>query len=361
MQLEKENAERAKLWEDEIAREIDAIPKMVQLCIGELCRKNRGYNRSEFFLIHSNLNSDVAIKGMGMNQQHMNDRNGTILGWDASKSKFEVEVEGKKGGKTFTRLLSPNSLAKNVDERPLEVGMGTLSWVNDVYEGKGLLLEWDKDIVERLIAAQSTQVFVAKFVQQQAFIEANEEQEAARRKKEEKADRRKERSEQEEWEDYKRQYKAYIKEYQEAKREQRRRQQEMPDYEEFEEFFFRSFFFDMGGGRGGPRFGFRFGGSDGPGFDFDDEDDGDQAWEEEQEAELEARLDEAAEVLGVDVDATDTDIKRLYRRKALLYHPDKYNPNNPEGLSKDACEEKFKELTNAYDLLMCQFEDEEYE
>jgi molecular chaperone DnaJ len=48
--------------------------------------------------------------------------------------------------------------------------------------------------------------------------------------------------------------------------------------------------------------------------------------------------------LGVSRDASDEDIKKAYRRLAMQYHPDK------NGGSKEA-EEKFKEVTEAYDAL----------
>ncbi|MGB2698311.1 MAG: molecular chaperone DnaJ [Candidatus Zixiibacteriota bacterium] len=50
------------------------------------------------------------------------------------------------------------------------------------------------------------------------------------------------------------------------------------------------------------------------------------------------------EVLGLDRDATEEDIKKVYRKLALQYHPDR-NPGNKES------EEKFKEATEAYEVL----------
>lgn len=50
------------------------------------------------------------------------------------------------------------------------------------------------------------------------------------------------------------------------------------------------------------------------------------------------------EILGVDRNATQDEIKKAYRKLALKYHPDR-NPDNKEA------EEKFKEAAEAYDVL----------
>ena len=50
------------------------------------------------------------------------------------------------------------------------------------------------------------------------------------------------------------------------------------------------------------------------------------------------------EVLGVNRDASDDDIKKSYRRLAMKHHPDR-NPDNPKA------EELFKEAKEAYEVL----------
>ena len=51
------------------------------------------------------------------------------------------------------------------------------------------------------------------------------------------------------------------------------------------------------------------------------------------------------EILGVSKSADEKDIKKAYRREAMKYHPDR-NPDDPNA------EEKFKDATEAYDVLM---------
>ena len=50
------------------------------------------------------------------------------------------------------------------------------------------------------------------------------------------------------------------------------------------------------------------------------------------------------EVLGVDKNASEEEIKKAYRKIAIKYHPDR-NPGDKEA------EEKFKEAAEAYDVL----------
>lgn len=54
------------------------------------------------------------------------------------------------------------------------------------------------------------------------------------------------------------------------------------------------------------------------------------------------------EVLGVDKNATDDEIKAAYKNLARKYHPDNYS-DNP---LSDLAEEKMKEINEAYDAIM---------
>jgi DnaJ family protein C protein 7 len=70
--------------------------------------------------------------------------------------------------------------------------------------------------------------------------------------------------------------------------------------------------------------------------------------EEIREAEFELKKSQRKDyykILGVDKDASDTEIKKAYRKLAIQYHPDK----NRDGAAGD---EKFKEIGEAYENLI---------
>ena len=57
-----------------------------------------------------------------------------------------------------------------------------------------------------------------------------------------------------------------------------------------------------------------------------------------------ANNDDYYKILGVDKNATESEIKKAYKKLAIKYHPDK-NLNNKEA------EEKFKIISDAYSIL----------
>ena len=66
-----------------------------------------------------------------------------------------------------------------------------------------------------------------------------------------------------------------------------------------------------------------------------------------RQAELELKKSKRKDfykILGVERDATDNDIKRAYRKLAIVHHPDK-NPDNADAA------DKFKEIGEAYETL----------
>lgn len=58
--------------------------------------------------------------------------------------------------------------------------------------------------------------------------------------------------------------------------------------------------------------------------------------------------------LGVNKNASLDEIKKAYKKNAMIYHPDK-NKNNPDAL------DKFKEISNAYDILSDETKRNEYD
>lgn len=62
------------------------------------------------------------------------------------------------------------------------------------------------------------------------------------------------------------------------------------------------------------------------------------------------------EILDVTREASEEDIKRSYRRLALLYHPDKNRDDSPEEAAR-----KFREISEAYEVLSDQRKRQQYD
>ncbi|MFC1645829.1 DnaJ domain-containing protein [Candidatus Omnitrophota bacterium] len=59
------------------------------------------------------------------------------------------------------------------------------------------------------------------------------------------------------------------------------------------------------------------------------------------------QIDEARQILGLEEDVTLEEIKKTYRKLSFKYHPDKCKDDK-----KKECEEAFKKISNANELLM---------
>jgi len=59
------------------------------------------------------------------------------------------------------------------------------------------------------------------------------------------------------------------------------------------------------------------------------------------------QIDEARKLLGLEEDATLEEIKKAYKKLALKYHPDRCKDEK-----KKECEEMFKKIAHANDILM---------
>ena len=55
------------------------------------------------------------------------------------------------------------------------------------------------------------------------------------------------------------------------------------------------------------------------------------------------------DILGVSKDASEQEIKKAFKKLSIKYHPDKHVNDSPE--EQKRCEDKFKEINEAYDTL----------
>jgi hypothetical protein len=402
--LEHQSQERTEFWRKEIANEKRAVEIVVQLCVAEFCRKNPTVARLEVLcdpeakakleeiaqqtyriICKADIHGRFTVKGF--KQQDLNDRTGTIERWDEIKGKFYVALDSKKGKNLQYMYLPPGNLEALADESarrnkkkgdPVHVVLIAVLYkgknlITDIYKSEVDALKESSCLDDYLISLMKERDIDERFAKEQEEEEFRQEEEARRRRMEQR------RREDEEWWERKREYEAQKEKYQDWRRGERREHKSRTAHAnsgcgcpqcQFERKLFGNmrggnrgmggipgglpgFFFAFGGG-----FSFRFDDDEGDCDDSDYEDEWDRQWNHKHEKEEAVKNEEAADVLGVEVDATPADIKRVYRKKALKYHPDKYRAeNHGDGMTKDEAEEHFKEMTSAYDHLMSNFDD----
>ena len=350
----------------------------------------------------------------GSDNKDLNGRQGTIRYWDKDKAKFCVGLDTKKCTDNEVQYIPPELLdlfvpnnrsskadKKNAPQASYEVeSIGLLEYDGITLDLKFALL---KTHVVMLDSAPSMELGIKAFCQKRDNEERRrrQEEEAERQRDEEDRKRRAEmkRRENEEWQKRKeqiKQEKAKVEEMKRAWARERAARQAAQNERSFGGGFdggFGSFFDDDDDDddyendedwrelkrRMGARFGFSHSGGPGGGAGFfftfniggipfrfglgsDDEDDDDSYfdgfdWDERRAEEREEENRRQAELLGVEPDADARTIKLAYRKMALQYHPDKWKADSDHGMSREDAECRFKEMQNAYDHLMANFDD----
>ena len=66
----------------------------------------------------------------------------------------------------------------------------------------------------------------------------------------------------------------------------------------------------------------------------------------------EEKLEECADLLGVPPYANEREIEKAFRKKALLFHPDKWTADSAHGMSREDAEEQFKSIQSAAEYML---------
>eukprot|EP00592_Proboscia_alata_P009362 CAMPEP_0194358316 /NCGR_PEP_ID=MMETSP0174-20130528/5565_1 /TAXON_ID=216777 /ORGANISM="Proboscia alata, Strain PI-D3" /LENGTH=1149 /DNA_ID=CAMNT_0039128593 /DNA_START=667 /DNA_END=4116 /DNA_ORIENTATION=- len=405
--------ERAELWGKEIKNEIATVQMLVDLMAAEFVRQNIGVmvarvadlsvasvkrneeamekliaeGRLTYRILHCELEyscSRVKIAGLS---KELNERSGTIQHWDAMKEKYCVGLDTKRGKNVEVRFIKPGHLeilSQATEKRKggSSSGHGNGGSPSRTYAVaiKSLFLNLDLDefivsleIVQIMKKVESLDTYLKALMDQRDDDERarkwweNEEkrrdEEARRRRAERKA------RENAAWEEEKKRYDEQKRRYQEWRREQRKQNKKnvhssngpyagttggpqggRPKCTCPECFITREFFGSFFGS------GFSYGGDGDEDSDYDEWDD---EWSRRQNSKRQAQKEDEdknqSTILGVAPSASAQEIKSVYRKKALMFHPDKYKPEL--GMTKDESTEHFKKLTNAYDHLMSNYDE----
>lgn len=387
-ETEQQATERALFWKTYIDEETITVDLLLRLCTAEFCRVNPDVEenkmlkdqkvsqtlhaecRNAFRELFKDIIPQVVVKGV--KQEDLKERTGVINHWEQPKKKFSVWLDTKKGKATQLVYLEPcnleaTSVTKSTTNKKKQRDPVVTIFIGSVYLSKCLLTDIFRSEVDRMKrcdGASALDSFLADLMEKrnQEEFDAKQREEEERLQEEAERQRRARRREQEEreWQERQAEFRRQKEAYKEYKRHNRgnHRFHGRTGHGPFcrcPECFFEKMFF--GGAGGHPGFAFFFEGFHEDEYYSDDDDDQwDSRFNHMHEQEERKKLQDAADVLGVNVDAPQDEIKRVFRKKALKFHPDKFREENDEGMTKEECEEHFKELSNAYDCLYGQFE-----
>jgi len=69
----------------------------------------------------------------------------------------------------------------------------------------------------------------------------------------------------------------------------------------------------------------------------------------------EEKLEECADLLGVPPHASEREVTKAFRKKALEFHPDKWSADSAHGMSREDAEEQFKSIQSAAEYMLKRF------
>jgi len=389
---QEEKEERAKCWKIDQKNREEFNKIICEFCVAELIRLQKissqddlKDNHPEIFrsienetgLLYNSFFSDSLcdVQVIDSNKKELHGRNGYIMGWYQSKQKYKVALETKKQNME-TVFIEPSNLmsipmksqySERFGDGYIKTSVGNIKVSNfDYFELKSAFAcgpsSFKKTIKMKLLR-RAEEEKKAEILQKKREDEIKLFNKLEKERKE--WNRKCREAEQEEY-DARRAVRERLREEYKAKMKARRRRYNRHFFDDDD--FFPGVFGTFGG------FGRRFGngvsfgiGPNGqpyvrinPGFsshffehgfdDYDDDYDDYDDHDDYEDSNVEVLKEEHAKVLGISSDASVSEIKAAFRKKALKFHPDKYKQESADGMSKEQAEEHFKHCASAYEF-----------